>query len=78
MTDRTVPVTYVGPFDEVEIAGTTLLCRRGQTVEVPAEIAGKEPTGEPGTKRYQPGEGLLAQPDNWQPGAKTRTTSNEK
>jgi hypothetical protein len=41
--------TYVGPHDEVEIAATGQVVRRGQSVEVDAEFA----------------ETLDAQPENW-------------
>lgn len=32
-------VTYTGPHDEVEIAATGQTCKRGESVDVPAEIA---------------------------------------
>jgi len=46
-----VRVTYVGPYAEVEIPRAGRTCRRGESVEVAADMAGA----------------LLAQPDNWQP-----------
>lgn len=54
-------IKYVGVHDEVEIADIGAVCKQGGTVDVPAELAGKPPT------KDDPGEGLLAQPDNWQP-----------
>jgi hypothetical protein len=59
-----VHITYVGPYDEVVVAATGLTAKRGETVEVADQIAGRAPKGD------DPGEGLLAQPTNWQP-AKT-------
>ena len=70
-------IRYVGPFDEVEIAASGDVVARGATVEVPAEIAGRPPKGDrfvdAGAANpvrnpdFDPGEGLLAQPDAWQP-----------
>lgn len=66
-----VHVIYVGPHDEVEVFETGQVVRRGESIEVSAELAGRAPTaqkGEPGEKGYQPadlGAGLLAQPANW-------------
>ena len=49
----TTVLVYVGPFDEVEVAG--MVVKNGGEVEVPAVLAGEAPAG----------SGLLAQPDNW-------------
>lgn len=64
-------IRYVGPFDEVELAdGTTV--KRGDSVDVDADTAGRAPKGKPlnddgsPSKSYDPGSGLLAQSDNWQ------------
>ncbi len=57
MAAKQVALTYVGPHDEVEVAG--LLAKRGESIEVPAEVAGSAPTSK------SPGSGLLAQADNW-------------
>lgn len=32
-------VKYVGPHDEVEIPDLGLSCKRGKTIDVPAEVA---------------------------------------
>ena len=60
-----VQVVYVGPFAEVrfftgEIERSAV---RGIPVAVPDGLAGRPPSGD------DPGAGLLAQPDNWQPAA---------
>lgn len=60
-----IPVEYTGPFDEVEIATTGLVVKRGETVELYPALAGRAPSGEPGAEGYDPGEGLLAQVDTW-------------
>jgi len=66
MSDTTmVPVQYVGPFDSVEVAATGHDVERGHIIEVPADVAGRPPAGEHGDEDYDPGEGLLAQVDNW-------------
>lgn len=59
--------TYVGPHDEVEIPSAGVVCKRGETVEVPDSLAGNLESGKPGDDNYQQATGLLAQPDNWQP-----------
>lgn len=51
------------------IAATGQSCPFGETVDVPDEVAGRPPSGTPGTKGYDPGEGLLAQTDVWQSAA---------
>jgi hypothetical protein len=61
----TIPVEYVGPFDQVEIATTGLVVKQGETVELYPNLAGRAPSGDPGEDGYDPGEGLLAQVDTW-------------
>lgn len=48
MTD-TQKVRYVGPLDEVEVAGVAETVVKGRLIEVPSELAAR----------------LLEQPDNW-------------
>lgn len=60
-------VTYVGPFPEVELYDTGDWVNQGETIDVRDSLAGRPPSGEPGTDDYDPGEGLLAQTANWQP-----------
>ena len=62
-----VMLMYVGPHDEVEIVETGQTCRRDETVTVAPAVAGRAPKGSPGEDGYEPGSGLLDQPDNWQP-----------
>jgi len=57
MAAKAVALTYVGPHDEVEVAG--LVVKRGGAVDVPAVVAGSAPSDD------SPGSGLLAQADNW-------------
>lgn len=59
-----VSVTYVGPFDEVVFfqRGIERTAVNGEPVEVPADVA----------------DGLLEQPDNWQPTAKPSKTAPAK
>lgn len=57
-------VTYLGPYDEVEIAATGQTCKRGDSIEVSTETAGRVP------ERDDPGEGLLAQDTCWSPADK--------
>ena len=64
----TIPVRYVGPFDEVTIntispAGVpvAILVAAGEIVEAPDWLAGHAPSDD------DPGAGLLAQPVNWTP-----------
>ena len=56
-TNPLTVLVYVGPFDEVEVAG--MVVKNGGEVEVPAVLAGEAPSSK------SPGSGLLAQPDNW-------------
>jgi hypothetical protein len=68
------PIKYIGPFDEVEVHGLGSV-KRGEVVEAADELVGRSASGTPGEDGYDPGAGLLAQPDNWQsvkPAAKTK------
>lgn len=64
-------ITYVGPHEVVETEFGDAV--RGEPFEVPAEAAGRPPEGVRGEHDYNgkpvwdPGEGYLAQPANWQP-----------
>lgn len=66
-----VPVTYVGPFDEIEFDELDLIrsCKNGDTVWVPAELAGRPSVSVVDVAGLvvviDPGEGLLAQEGNW-------------
>lgn len=72
------PIRYVGPHDEVEIAATGQVVKQGETVDAAADIVGRAPSGAPTVTdddgvempnpEYDPGAGLLAQVDAWQPG----------
>lgn len=62
---------YVGPHDEVEIPSLGVVVKRGDTVDVSAEAAGRAPDGD------DLGEGLLAQPDNWQPVAPAKKSKED-
>lgn len=61
-------VTYVGPHDEVEFFVGEIIrtAKQGETVEVPDHVAGRPPKGDPDSEKFDPGEGLLAQAENWQ------------
>lgn len=52
----------------------------GVAIEVDDGLAGKPPSGTPGNKTYDPGSGLLAQTDKWEPAPKSASpvTSDEK
>lgn len=69
---------YVGPLDEVSVDAIGVTVKKGGVVDVPEWVAGRAPvehTNEDGTPKILPngkpsrdlGEGLLAQPDVWQP-----------
>lgn len=71
-------VRYIGPHDSVDVViagepGRWWAVERGATVEVPTGVAGRGPRpahGVPADADYEPadpGEGLLAQTDNWEP-----------
>lgn len=60
-------IEYVGHHDEVEIDGYGLV-KPGEPVDVPDALAGRAPVGHRADKDFDPGEGLLAQPANWQVG----------
>lgn len=61
-----VTLVYVGQQDEVEVDGLAELVVRGEPVEVHEQLAGRAPHGHRADEDFDPGEGLLAQPDNWQ------------
>ena len=92
---------YVGPFDEVEVAGQKV--KRNHQLEVSDEVAGKAPdprraeamvelvdavSGHPDhvraaelrdeLGRLEIGDGLLAQPDNFQPVSTGKTKETDK
>jgi hypothetical protein len=77
-------VSYVGGHDEVEIAATGQTCKRGESIEVDDDLAGRPPKGDPldadgnPNPDYDYGEGLLAQPDNWQPAKKSTGSKSEE
>jgi hypothetical protein len=71
-------IKYVGPHDAVDVDGLGTI-KQGQTVECPDSLAGsaphvalekvEEPDGAESEREvHDPGDGLLAQVDNWQPG----------
>ncbi len=69
---RLVALQYIGPHDAVEIADTGQIVARGAIARVPAEIAGREPSGAFADGVHaDPGEGLLAQFTNFVPAPKT-------
>jgi hypothetical protein len=37
-------ITYVGPHDAVEIDSIAVVCKRGETISVAADVAGKPPS----------------------------------
>lgn len=63
--DRVIPAT--GDFVEA-----------GHQVDVPDELGGRPPEGEPTDEDFDPGEGLLAQPDNWKPAAQRKAEKADK
>jgi hypothetical protein len=46
---------------------------QGGFLEVPTDVAGRAPKGEPGDEDYDPGEGFLAQVNVWKLAPKTVT-----
>ncbi len=69
---------YVGPHDEVDCLGR--IVKRGETAEFSAVDAGTAPsvsTDADGDEVRDPGTGLLAQPNNWQP-VKVATTKTKE
>lgn len=70
-------VRHIPGFPLLDDKGDALTVEEGAVVEVPAEIAGRPPKGEPGTKSYDPGEGFLAQTDVWEAGPKSATATND-
>jgi len=69
-------IVYVGPFDEVETDFG--IARRGERFDVPDEAAGRAPKGRRWSDIHDPGEGLLAQPDNWHPWREPRKAPAKK
>lgn len=63
-------IKYVGPFDRVEVDGRVVA--QGESFDVLAAVAGRAPSGD------DPGEGLLAQPDNWQPAKAPKADKADK
>lgn len=57
----TTPITYVGRYDSVYVPVLGLDIAKDETVDVDSEIA----------------KSLLEQPDNWKPGKKSTTKSEE-
>lgn len=55
-----VKVKYVGAHDEIWLPSLDIRVKRGDTIQVSAAVAGRAPDGN------DLGEGLLAQPANWQ------------
>lgn len=60
-----------------QIAATGQEVDAGGITDVRKEFAGRPPKGDPGDDNYDPGEGLLAQPDNWQPVASKASKDTE-
>jgi transposase len=69
---KTTKLVYIGIHDEVFMpALDNLVAVRGEPVDVPSGFVGSAPKGTPGDEDYSPGEGLLAQVENWtKPGTK--------
>lgn len=67
---------FPGGFVLRDDKGKSLVVNPGDVVEVPADLAGKPPKGEPDHKTYDPGSGLLAQTDVWEPGPKSVPAEN--
>lgn len=63
-------ISYVGPFDEVEVPGVGVV-KRGEPVSVASALAGRVPSDQ------DPGEGLLAQPSNWAPAKAASSKKDE-
>lgn len=76
MAEELVKIIWVGGHDTVTIAATGLEVVRGEPVEVAAWLAGRAPSGDPEGDDYDPGEGLLAQPLNWQLAAKGKPSKS--
>jgi hypothetical protein len=64
-------ISYVGPFDEVEVPGVGVV-KRGESVSVASELAGRVPSDE------DLGAGLLAQPSNWAPAKAAPAKKNDE
>ena len=57
-------VRYVGPIEELSVAPAghpPFNVKRLEWAEVSTEVIGKRPSGSPGGKSFDPGDGLLAQ-----------------
>lgn len=50
---------------EIPWHGESFVTDEYDDVEVPDELAGRPPSGDPEDDNYDPGEGLLAQVDAW-------------
>lgn len=73
-------VTYIGPLDAVEIAATGQIVKRGQTVDVPVDIAdGTDEAPHPHIDGdvVPATSGLLAQSE-WQAADKSTKSSKEE
>ncbi len=81
-------IVYVGPFrcfdGDPPVEAPAVFLSTGQAaqfgvpLDVESALAGRPPSGEPGTEGYDPGEGLLAQSTCWQPAAPAAKTVKEK
>lgn len=70
-------VRHLPGVDLLDDNGDALTVEAGTVIDVPDEIAGKPPKGEPGNKTYDPGSGLLAQTDVWETGPKSASVKND-
>lgn len=70
-------VRHIAGVPLVDDDGKALTADEGTVIDVPDEIAGKPPKGEPGNKTYDPGDGLLAQSDVWEAGPKSAPVKND-
>lgn len=80
MASKLVTVRYTGPFDEVVVEqdGVDRVFVRGAEERVPADLAGRAPVPAASEDETDdPGEGLLAQTDNWQVVAKPTASTKE-
>lgn len=67
-------IKNVSPYGDLDVPLLGRVVAAGEVVEVSAAHAGKAPSGTPDTDGYDPGQGLLAQVDNWQPATKREGT----
>lgn len=59
-------VRYIGPIEELDVSPAgrpPFQVKRLEWVDVDPDVVGKRPSGHPGGKAHDPGEGLLAQGD---------------